>query len=438
VVQFSIDSVQFQAQPYFPGLQGGAYIVYAQDTNGCIQSQPVTIYEPTAPTIQLAGDDLTCFGSNDGRVIATVTGGSYIIADYTLNGTTQTSPYFHNLGAGNYTMICTDTSGCAYSETITLSQPAQIVIDSLYQTPATCNGFNDGSFEAFVSGGSGSFTYSLNGAPFQTTAVFDTLAAGMYYLTIKDSAGCETIEMITITQPPAVHITPYVTPATCYKDRDGEIIVITSGGAVVADFSLNGGPWQPSNTFPELPAGVHHVVVRDTYGCEYDTYVEVTEPDAIDISGIITAVGDLASIDITIVGGNGGFTFEWSNGDTTQNLAGLQGGVYRVTVTDSLGCSESEIFVVEGTSIPNLPTDDLVFVYPNPTQDKVNVDLELERNKEVVIETLDVVGQVVGITPAEVLRTDVIEVDLTGFARGIYMLRIILDGEAYVTKVMKE
>ena len=44
-------------------------------------------------------------------------------------------------------------------------------------------------------------------------------------------------------------------------------------------------------------------------------------------------------IDITVTGGAGNYTYEWSNGETSQDLENISAGTYTVTATDENGCS---------------------------------------------------------------------------------------------------
>jgi hypothetical protein len=50
--------------------------------------------------------------------------------------------------------------------------------------------------------------------------------------------------------------------------------------------------------------------------------------------------GSTGSIDLSVSGGLGSYTYLWSNGSTSEDIAGLSAGVYRVTVTDvTTGCT---------------------------------------------------------------------------------------------------
>ena len=62
----------------------------------------------------------------------------------------------------------------------------------------------------------------------------------------------------------------------------------------------------------------------------------------IDITSIKhqTSSISLGSIDVTAEGNAGPFTFQWSNGATTEDVFNLQGGMYTVTVTNKFGCTK--------------------------------------------------------------------------------------------------
>ena len=49
----------------------------------------------------------------------------------------------------------------------------------------------------------------------------------------------------------------------------------------------------------------------------------------------------MVSIDVTVTGGTGVYTYDWSNGDSTEDVSDLGAGTYSVIVTDENGCSVS-------------------------------------------------------------------------------------------------
>ena len=88
--------------------------------------------------------------------------------------------------------IATDACGNASSHTQVISvQPDNsIVCEVISTTDADCN-TNNGAVELVTSGGSGSYTYSINGIV-NTTGVFTGLMPGSYIIDVADNNGCST------------------------------------------------------------------------------------------------------------------------------------------------------------------------------------------------------------------------------------------------------
>ena len=93
--------------------------------------------------------------------------------------------------------------------------------------------------------------------------------------------------------------------------------------------------WQVKSMCDSLGVNTSPWVVRQLF---------ITPSCALSLSSSTTDVlcngGSTGSIDLSVSGGLGSYTYLWSNGSTSEDIAGLSAGVYRVTVTDvTTGCT---------------------------------------------------------------------------------------------------
>ena len=83
-------------------------------------------------------------------------------------------------------------------------------------------------------------------------------------------------------------------------------------------------------------------------------WINVIPPCAISTSYTINLVScnnaNSGAIDITVIGGTAPFTYNWSNGDTTEDINNLTAGSYTLTITDNYGCRTT-------SSVTLLPPD---------------------------------------------------------------------------------
>ena len=81
----------------------------------------------------------------------------------------------------------------------------------------------------------------------------------------------------------------------------------------------------------------------------YQAYIHVST--ALQINGVKQDLSCFGShdgaIDISVSGGTPGYSYNWSNGTTTQDLQNLTAGTFTVTATDNNGCGSQKIFVID-------------------------------------------------------------------------------------------
>jgi hypothetical protein len=85
------------------------------------------------PEVDFALDGTeVCWNAPDGSISISVSAGDGPF-DYQLDGgTPQTEPAFSNLGAGNYSVVVTDSYGCAYEASVSLPEipPLELEVDA--------------------------------------------------------------------------------------------------------------------------------------------------------------------------------------------------------------------------------------------------------------------------------------------------------------------
>ncbi|MBA3899347.1 MAG: SprB repeat-containing protein, partial [Bacteroidetes bacterium] len=317
------------------GLAAGIYTVSVTDTNGCVFTTSATVTQPLILTATTAVTNVLCNGGLTGSIILNPSGGT---AGYTYNwGGAITTKDRVNIPAGPYAVTITDTNGCLFSISDTVTEPNALTATTTV-TNVLCNGGSSGSIVLSPSGGAGGNTYNWGGGIITQNRT--NLAAGPYAVTITDANGCTFIRNDTVTEPTLITATAIVTNVLCNGDTTGAIDLTPSGG--VGPYTFNWGFGVTTKDRINLAAGPYSVTITDANGCSVAYLDTVTQPTAISATTIVTDVlcfgGSTGTIDLTPSGGVGGYTFDWGGGITTEDRTGLFEGIYSVNITDANGC----------------------------------------------------------------------------------------------------
>ncbi|WP_138994486.1 glycoside hydrolase family 44 protein [Larkinella sp. C7] len=109
------------------------------------------------------------------------------------------------------------------------------------------------------------------------------------------------------------------------------------------------------------PAGAHVAVFSNLAPGKYDLRIEGNDGflyyENVPVGGgtnplSAAIVQNQTTLDLTVSGGSGSYSYRWSNGGTTEDLTNATPGTYRVTVTDQVsGCTiEASITATGGTA----------------------------------------------------------------------------------------
>ena len=336
----------------FNSLPTNTYTINVTDANNCSVSTTVNITQPSLVSgIVVSAQNVTCFGESNGACSVLASGG-YSPYQYSLIPTALTNGLgvFNNIVAGIYTVGITDSNGCNASVgPIIISQPPQLVWNSVTHQDIICYGDNIGSIEVNVIGGSGIISYSIQPSfGVQTSAgIFTSLPTYSYTVIATDAIGCSTSTIVGVNQNPALVFTniDFKRPI-CFGNQDGSITATGFGGIPPLSFQLNNGAPTSVANFTNLSSGYYTLTLNDAVGCKKDTLIFLSQPDLVMASDIdITQLGceEISNGKIIVIGqgGTGGLTYYLSPGlniNKTGVFQNLSFGSYNLTIKDSLGC----------------------------------------------------------------------------------------------------
>ena len=323
-------------------LSAGYYEVTITDANSCQHVEAYTITEPDALDEQATVIAVSCDGVNNGAIQTNPIGGT---APYTYAWSTGSNlQNISNLTPGNYMLTLSDANNCQIVQSYNVDEVDGLFIDFV-TSPISCSGANDGSLTANITGGTGVYTYLWdNGA---TTSTINNLGSGFYQLTVVDNGNCEAIQSFEIIEPTQLSATTITTAASCGNDN-GSIVALPGGGTAPYTYLWNTGA--TTAIISDLIAGTYDLTLSDNNACLFTLSETIAATEAISVSSVLENVSCYGSLDGTIallpVGGNGNYSYLWSNGDFSQNISGLDVGEYFLTITDNNDCELLDTFMI--------------------------------------------------------------------------------------------
>jgi gliding motility-associated-like protein len=351
--------------PSLSDIGPGTYTVTATDSQNCSATATVTITEPDSLEVTLQPADAICFGSADGSITSSITGGT---GSYTFAwNTAATTPDLQDIVAGDYCLSVTDANGCMTVACATVSAPETVTVDAITATPALCQGENTGTATVVASGGTGpgTYTYLWNDPLGQITETATSLLAGDYEVTVIDANGCTTTAQVTVAEPAVIDITPTLTDVLCFGEATGSIELAVSGGVEPYDFDWSNN--DNTATINTLEAGIYNLTLTDANGCMLELDYTIGEPAApltVDLQQTYEACFGQPDAEITATanGGTGAYNFTWSDGQDGFVAMGLDTVPIMLTVTDENGCTveasitPEDLDPVVANVIPNFPS----------------------------------------------------------------------------------
>jgi gliding motility-associated-like protein len=171
--------------------EGGNFNVILKTIGSCNQETTINKTIRLVPSL-VNKTDISCKGLNNGSATAI----GLATSTYLWNTIpSQTTATISSLSPGNYTVIVSDPSACSISETINISEPNELYLNT--SVIPTCVNSCNGSLALNASGGTAPYTYSwnsLSGGQF----ISGNVCEGLYTGLVSDFNGCETTATVNL------------------------------------------------------------------------------------------------------------------------------------------------------------------------------------------------------------------------------------------------
>ena len=144
------------------------------------------------------------------------------------------------------------------------------------------------------------------------------------------------------------------TAVSCFNGLNGTALVSVANGS--GNYTYTWSTGSNATNIAGLSAGTYTVNVKDNVsGCTVLGAYVVNEPNAIDITSSITNVNcrpqNTGAVNITVIGGTPGYTYDWSNDGTgdfndPEDLTNVIAGTYSLVIRDAQNCTLSRSFTI--------------------------------------------------------------------------------------------
>jgi hypothetical protein len=317
--------------------------------------QPLWPNNTSGPGATALGGFISCLVSST-TVTGTTPDTNAVYAWTGPNGFTSNLSSFSTQVPGTYSLAVSDPDNGCVSNAVAVVDDNTAAPGASASTPGN---FNCTTFQIELSGNGSSqgadmaYAWTTSDGRFVSgetslNPVID--AAGTYQLLVTNTAsGCTNTAAVTVIQRQNVSASlAGQTNVNCNGGANGAASVEATGGNNAYSYTWSNG--SSDAAIANLAAGNYTVTVTDGENCTAVASVDITEPTAVfanasATSQIQSGIND-GSATADPVGGVAPYTFEWSNGETSQSISNLSPGTYTVSVTDANGCVVSQSVTV--------------------------------------------------------------------------------------------
>ncbi len=327
-LEYSIDNINFQQSNIFENLPQGNYTVYMKANGICINNKSVTIPPIQNVTVNLGNNKEICEGESI-ILDAKNPGAKYLWS------TGETSQTIEVKNSNTYQVEVTDNNNCTGQHEIKITVNQNPIV-FLGADTSICEG-EKLTLDTKLQGGE----YEWNNA--QKTKQITIDQSGEYWVNFTDNKGCKGHDTIFV----AIHPKPIFSLGKDLKICKDESIVLNPQ-ITVHSYQWNTG--ETTKTIQINNTGLYSLTVTNEFNCKTSDEITISPKILVNLGRDTTIC---KGTNLILNAKNTGLTYLWNTGENTQTITVNQPNVYKVTVSDGLGCNVLDEITIELDSIIN-------------------------------------------------------------------------------------
>lgn len=388
-------------------------------TNGCSNTKTVSVTVKSTPTVT-ASSATICTGGT-----ATLVAGGATTYQWNTGSTSQTLTV-NPTGTTNYT-VTGATNGCSNSKTVT------VTVNNLPNVTVPSATICAGATATLTA--SGALSYSWSTGATSASITDNPTINTTYTVTGTSSAGC----VKTVTASVTVGTAPSIV-VNSESICSGSSATLSASG--VNTYTWNTGS-NNSNIVVNPTSTTVYTVSGDLSGCGSTAVSTATV--TVNNNPTVT-MGSLAgpycvnNPTVALSGSPAGGVFSGAGvSGSVFDPAASGAGTFTLTYvyTDANSCSGSDnqsVVVSLCTGIEELISGS-INIYPNPTKDILNISIDHFSNENTHYEMFDAIGKLI---ISEKVNNSLTSIDMSHLSKGMYTIRVVVDGKQLVRRVVKE
>lgn len=288
----------------------------------------------------------SCPGSCNGAAIFTLTDGN-VPASGIMWDNGQTGAQIDGLCPATYSVTLRDVHGCTgVLPFLILNANTSSFEISAGADPASCTASCDGAAWVTIGGASGPYDISWSNGV--SGAGINNICAGPYTATVTDANGCTQVQAFDISVvdnvAPVLLCPANITTSTCAATLAYNPPGIQDNCPTVPQ-QLQLLEGLPSGSAFPVGTTLQRFRYTDAAGnsgeCSFTVQVLGQPAISISATGVSCAGACNGLATLSVTGGYGPFSVQWSDGQTGLSVTNLCAGAYMATVTDAAGCKQT-------------------------------------------------------------------------------------------------